>query len=311
MNKVSRTEARTLSASSLALILLFVLACNCNLGDDDKKSATSNNNQKSGVESNAKRPSGIRPSYGDDNKTSHGTSEAEDKGDFLARYSDIGNPAYVDFDKKMRDQKVLEAIAQDLNNALALPGDVTITFKDCGQPNAFYQPNDKSITMCYEFMDLFYTTFLKAGKSEEEANKGMFGATTFFFLHELGHCMIDVYNLPSTGREEDAVDQLSTYVLLDEMGEEGEAAAGSGAFVFNALAGNEQGGSPAQFADEHSLSSQRFFNLACWIYGKDPQKYASLVQDGVLPEARAGRCPGEYEKLASAWKRLLQPYRKN
>ena len=31
--------------------------------------------------------------------------------------------------------------------------------------------------------------------------------------HELGHALIHVLDLPTTGREEDAVDQLSTYIL--------------------------------------------------------------------------------------------------
>ena len=41
------------------------------------------------------------------------------------------------------------------------------------------------------------------------------GAMVVFFFHELGHCLIDVWDLPTTGREEDAVDQLAMFVLLD------------------------------------------------------------------------------------------------
>lgn len=45
--------------------------------------------------------------------------------------------------------------------------------------------------------------------------------------------------------------------------------------------------------------------MACWIYGSDPAKYAGIVANGVLPRARAQRCPGEYERLSKAWMRLL------
>ena len=176
----------------------------------------------------------------------------------------------------MRDQKVLEDIADKLNKNLTLPTDVTITFRDCGTPNAFYMPDNKLVTVCYEFMDLFYQKFIEMGFKEEEANQRMFGATEFFFLHELGHCLIDVYDLPAVGREEDAVDQLSTYILMDGMSEGGDDSAISGVLIFQALAENEQS-TPQQFADEHSLSSQRYYNIACWMYGKDPRKYSDFV----------------------------------
>jgi Putative metallopeptidase len=41
--------------------------------------------------------------------------------------------------------------------------------------------------------------------------------------HEVGHVLIDVLNLPTTGRDEDVVDEFSTLLLL-EGEEEGEKA---------------------------------------------------------------------------------------
>ena len=50
---------------------------------------------------------------------------------------------------------------------------------------------------------------------EAERDEAVAGAFIFVFFHELGHALIDVYELPITGREEDAVDQLSTWILTD------------------------------------------------------------------------------------------------
>lgn len=61
------------------------------------------------------------------------------------------------------------------------------------------------------------------------------------------------------------------------------------------------------YADEHSLDKQRFFNLVCWVYGSNPEKHEDLVGDDFLPEARAQRCPGEYQQIDRSWSRLLQP----
>jgi hypothetical protein len=41
------------------------------------------------------------------------------------------------------------------------------------------------------------------------------GAMMFVFFHEFGHMAIDVLKLPSTGPEEDAVDEFSTLILTE------------------------------------------------------------------------------------------------
>ncbi|HEX8361753.1 MAG TPA: DUF4344 domain-containing metallopeptidase, partial [Longimicrobium sp.] len=108
---------------------------------------------------------------------------------------------------------------------------------------------------------------------------------------------------PVTGREEDAVDQLATYILIGS-GEKGAQAAFNGVLAVqpgeNAVFNN------SDFADEHSLGPQRLFNIACWVYGSDPEKYSRIVTGGMLPRERAVRCPGEYQRMSKAWERLLR-----
>jgi Putative metallopeptidase len=289
----------------LSLIILVALACKFDLGQLEDKPNVKEDPQNTGEK---KRPTGEKKKIDEDPDT-RPTKNVTSKGQFVPQYSAIKNQSYVNFDASMKKQQILEGITDRLNKALALPEDVAVTFVDCGVANAFYSPQNKSITVCYEFMDLFYSIFKKMGKGEEDATQLMYGATTFFFLHELGHCLIDVYELPSTGREEDSADQLSMYVLMEEMGKEGRNAAIAGALVFDALAKNETAEAQT-FADEHSLSSQRFFNLVCWMYGKDDNQFGFVVKENLLPEARAQRCNDEYTKLSKAWAKLVEPYRK-
>ncbi|MEZ5425810.1 MAG: DUF4344 domain-containing metallopeptidase [Pyrinomonadaceae bacterium] len=293
-------------AIALLLLVALVLACKIDLGELANKGDQTPTRPETD-NPDFKRPTGNKKEVTlEEPEKPGGNSREKDKGDFLPQYSDIRNQSYVEFDQKMRQQKILESITNDLNSNLSMPEDVTVTFRDCGVPNAFYNPQDKSVTMCYEFMDLFYNKYLQMGYSEEESNDLMFGATTFFFLHELGHCLIDVYDLPAVGREEDSVDQLSTYILMDKL-KNGRKSALAGVLIFQALAADEQA-SERTFADEHSLSSQRFYNLACWMYGRDPDEFGSFKTKGVLPEARAVRCSDEYRKMSSAWQRLVDPY---
>jgi len=314
--KTIRPNIETLLSTKLsgilALLVIFVVAaaCSFNTGADTSKEKKNDSDKKTTRKSalsdddvaSMKKATGTKSS-----KKSGATSENADEGDFIPVYSEIKNEKYEAFNQRFKDEKTAETITDSLNEILSLPADVQVTFKDCGEVNAWYQSNTKTITFCYEFMEFFREKALEMGKSEEDANNIMIGATLFFFFHELGHCLIDVYDLPATGREEDSVDQLSTYILMDEQDEIGKGSAGAGVLMFKAMSENEEP-SAGSFADEHSLSSQRFYNVACWMYGRDQSEYGFFVEEGILPEARAVRCPTEYKKMSSAWQRLTEPW---
>lgn len=240
-------------------------------------------------------------------------------GSFKVVYGAIRDQHFQEIQKVFRETRLLEDTAKTLNENFVLPADVTITMTECGEANAFYTPEKKTVALCYELIDELSDMFLADAKSkqeEESAGQAIAGATMFTLYHELGHAMIDVYDLPITGKEEDAVDQLAT-ILLVEGGDEGEAAALNGAISFMsegsaAGEGEDEDGEPAEpsYWDEHSLGEQRFYNIICWTYGKNPDGYEDLVSDGTLPEERAGRCEDEYAKMTKSWDALLAPHMK-
>lgn len=230
------------------------------------------------------------------------TTDIKDAGDFKVGFAPEKGKKVKKLDAGMR--KSLQGLADELNGTFALPADVHLTADECGEPNAFYESDKRQLTMCYElyaeFDELFKTEFPKESDRDEAAG----GAFVFVFFHELGHALIDVYELPITGKEEDAVDQLSTWILTDGT-DSGELTAISGAMAF-ALLGDANKDLP--FWDEHSLSQQRFYNTICLIYGNNPGKYADFVSNGTLPKNRAGRCENEYAQINRAWSKLLAPF---
>ena len=64
------------------------------------------------------------------------------------------------------------------------------------------------------------------------------------------------------------------------------------------------------FWDEHSLNAQRYYNIACWVFGANPDRHDYIVKDGHLPEARAERCPNEFAQMQKSWSKLLGPHMK-
>lgn len=239
-----------------------------------------------------------------------GGEEAADTGDFVVKYEATENEDYQELEAILKEVRLLEDTVQELNGTFALPGEVPVVIRECGEVNAFYDPESKEISLCYELVEYYSGMFLSEDQTEEEATEGgeaVAGATLFTFFHELGHALIDLYDLPVTGREEDAVDQLATLILL-EGGEAGENAALNGAWSF--LTEEEESEEELAFWDEHSLDEQRFYNIVCWSYGKNPEGFQGLVDDETLPEYRAAQCPAEYDRMSRSWDALLEPHLK-
>lgn len=232
-----------------------------------------------------------------------------DNGDFLVEHIPVENPRYNEIDRQVKEEKLLETAADKLNRSLMLPYDITLRTKDCGEANAFYEEKDHSITVCYELMEHFFRLFKSTGMTDDAAYDKMFDAVRFAFLHELGHALIDAYKLPILSNEEDAADRCSSYICLTELGDEGVKAvqAASDGFAIESKTASKEGRS---LADEHLLQEQRFYNTLCMIYGSDAAKYDYLVTQNYLPQARAARCPNEYERTVQSWSDLFKPWRK-
>jgi putative metallopeptidase DUF4344 len=235
-----------------------------------------------------------------------------DHGQLKLVYGRLSGAEHESLQKIFREERLFEDILDQLNQTLVLTRDVPVRLEECNEVNAFYDPEKGSVTLCYELLEHFLELFSKQaeGSSAEEQEKAAgkaVAALVFSFYHELGHALIDVYDLPATGREEDAVDQLATVMLLETWeGEDSELAILSSAEWFD-LDASEREEEP-DAADEHSLDEQRYYNLVCWIYGSDTEYFSDMVDDWQLPPARAERCESEYQRMSQAWNTLLGPH---
>jgi hypothetical protein len=233
-----------------------------------------------------------------------------DLGDFKLRYVERKKINASDPERKVgSNPEAMQKVVLDINEQIALPYDISVSFEDCEGPDAYYDREMHQITVCYQLIDDYYDIFSLKLKDKTKLDEAVKGATASTFFHELGHALIDVLKLPATGKEEDAADQLSTLVLINRT-EGGEEMALNGALSFKLYAELDKGVRKIYW-DEHSLDEQRFYDSLCLIYGHDPVKYDYLVKDGTLPEERAGMCTEDNKKLAWSWHQLLLPHLKD
>ncbi len=280
----------------LAILVIVTVSCVYRSSRNSEPAGPSANTAKFDT---AKTP---KSGKSDDDKKS-------DKGDFLVDHKEVSNLRYNEIDRQIKEEKLLEKAADRLNSSLILPYNINLITRDCGEVNAFYDAETHSVTVCYELMEHFYTVFRSDGLSDEKAYDKMFDAVRFAFLHEIGHALIDTYNLPITGSEEDAADRCSSFINLTELGEDGVNAVLAAADAFSIESKNTSS-NKRSLADEHLLQEQRFYNSLCMIYGSNKTKYASVVDDQYLPKERAVKCPQEFERMADSWSNLLAPWRK-
>lgn len=204
---------------------------------------------------------------------------------------------------------------QAIDGMFALPRRLRYVTAECGEFGAFYRPGETEVVLCYETLRTLY----ERGQAQQRGNglgedhplRYVRANVRFIVLHETGHALVHLLDLPVTGRQEDAVDQLAAILMLrfaglDEtpaeviddlrMAANWMLSRSTGAYDLDAYAG------------EHALGEQRYFNLQCLIYGTDPAGFAGMVDAGDLTAARAAGCARETRLVTRAWLRLLLPH---
>jgi hypothetical protein len=238
---------------------------------------------------------------------------APDRGDFKVQVVNATDEEGKVLQSVLTESGVIEQVTDRLNREISLPKDVLVIMRPSTDPSEispYWDPTKERIEVPYGWVDLIATVFAEDNPdiTPEELRMRVANATAFILYHEVGHGLIHLLKLPTTGKEEDAVDGLAAAILIPS-GDEAVKQVLDAAEALN-LVGAKNPKNAETFADEHSLGEQRFYQLACWVFGSDPEKYSYIVTDGHLPESRAPRCPDEYKQNVTSWEKLLERYMK-
>lgn len=141
------------------------------------------------------------------------------------------------------------------------------------------------------------------------------GNVEFMLVHEIAHFLIDEKNVPILGPEENAADYIATLALLREApldpAHENRAlrflAAAADAFALAWQTGLTAG-TDTPYWESHGLSIQRYYQIACLLYGSDPVAFASVPQLAGLPPERSRSCTSEYAQADAGIQWLLATF---
>lgn len=233
-------------------------------------------------------------------------------------YREPTSPQLESVYQSMKERKVLEEMQRFLA-PLHLPHHVELVMLECDPnhnhpdhgENALYDPDIREIWLCYEFIaadiEAAPETVTPDGFITRQAS--IVGNLIGVALHEGGHMMFDMFDVPVFGREEDAADEMASYMAL-KFNTDIERTIVKGFAYFWSRSKDP----PSEvyrrtfFSDYHGTASQRMYNTLCLAYGGDRQMFQEFVDRGWLPKQRADHCPEEFAQLEQAFEETIDPF---
>lgn len=141
------------------------------------------------------------------------------------------------------------------------------------------------------------------------------GNVEFMLLHELAHVVIGELKVPVLGPEEAAADYLAATALLNTARSDpasyrratNRLLAAAEGLKLSWTEGKARGGE-VPYWNSHSLNIQRFYSIACLLYGNDPEAYTDLPVAIGMPAARTGGCAAEWQQADRSFRWLLDNF---
>ena len=154
---------------------------------------------------------------------------------------------------------------------------------------------------------MLVSTGAAAASRDDETNRFALGNSIWILYHEIGHLLVNEFQLPVLGREEDAVDHLATVTLLEGADEQMDnylADAVDGFFLSARIKRNNN--SDRMFFAGHGLDEQRAYEVACLMLGNDERAFTPLADSINLPVQDRERCPNAYQLARSSWLSVME-----
>ena len=228
-------------------------------------------------------------------------------------YEPPENPAFQDLYDLLRERHALESIREILS-PFRSPEALTIKTAECKAINAWYRREafKPTVTVCYELLKHILGSLPNEdnpdGLTPADAAVGQF---FFVTLHEVGHAIFDILDVPMFGHQEDAADNFATYIMLQFGEGQAHRLIGGAAWSWRAYLGDYKKNPVvptrlSAFAGDHGLPQERFYNLICLAVGADHAGFADL--ENYLPASRAPHCSYEYQTLVRAFEKEITPH---
>jgi hypothetical protein len=248
-------------------------------------------------------------------------ADREQLGRIRIQYEPPKNPEHQELYQSLQENRVLETVLEILAPLrLPNPGLLIKTMGCDGMINSWYNNDDPgdagpTVHMCYELLqNIINITPAEEVRPNVTQHDAITGQFMFWTLHETGHAVFDIFQVPLFGREEDAADLFAAYIMLHFGRDQARRWVEGAAYTSDEFMADVPWGK--NYASVHGLPEQRFYNLICLAYGADPATFADVTGDmanmltkhGALPKRRADDCNYEFQSMDRAFKTQIRPH---
>jgi hypothetical protein len=175
-----------------------------------------------------------------------------------------------------------------------------------GREGPLYDPQLHAMYVPYTFVGEALNYFSQ-DRDQKLAEIGAIDTLMHTLLHEAGHALVFDNRIPILGKEEDAVDNLATLLMIKYVDKGAEAVINAATmFDYESQDGNEFY-DYSEYIDEHSFELQRYFSTLCLVYGSNPQVFDDLL-DEVEEESLVDKqdtCIATFHDIDENWHHYL------
>jgi hypothetical protein len=233
-------------------------------------------------------------------------------------FDDVGylptqNPKLQVVRERLMKRRLLEEF-RDFISPLRLPKTLRLVAGEC-PIGPHYLGAQRYIAWCYEFspeleedIDSLMKKPVPKGVTYTR-QEVLAGAVAGIMLHELGHALFDILDVPVFGREEDGADQLSAFIAVQFSPDVARTVIkGFALWWLSTGDPSVEKRGPEVYSGEHGTGSQRMFNVLCMAYGANAKLFQDFVDSGWLPKARAVNCAEEFQQVRLAFQTTILPF---
>ena len=229
-----------------------------------------------------------------------------------ANFEFIYKTANSKIDKKnlqlIKNSKRLEETKLFINDFFILEKKVQIIFGTEDGP--YFDPERNTIAIPYSFLQETKEKFKNVNydKSQNiDLDTAVIDVVIHTIFHEFGHAIVNMYDIPILGREEDAVDNLANIMLIEYF-KNGDDILLTNADIFDLYDREKKDLEEHEFMGEHSLDIQRFYSMLCFVYASNPSKYEDMLSDYDFPMYRKNMCIDDLNNTSRSWHKVLKNY---
>lgn len=220
---------------------------------------------------------------------------------FVVEYAPVQDADAVQVREVMMQSGNLGTLSDGLNRFIRMPRRIPLRMMDCTSSDIRWNAEEHALELCYRMV----IRMVGIAAEQDSLWGALSWAHLYLTVHGTAHAIIDELDLPAGTDPEARVDELSALILMSAAGPEISVRMLNGIILLQRV---DTGWDSWDHATTHGLGPERFQNVACLVYGVNPDRFVTLRRAGLVAAGAQQRCRTAGTRMLDVWGRRLERY---